>query len=199
VAAPPPLLGKVQTLISDLKAGSSYSGYEPDQFAADVKAGKVNTTLLADTFDFSDEYKKHAMKTYQEMVAAKMENAKPVKEIDWSEFEGILDADLLADVKSTVATMQEEVLKKEHPIFKEFDQMAADFKVGVDGPGGLMEMARKREAAGSAGIEGIITELETLEKDIAGLKTMTIAEILENEPELRKEVEAELSEHNWAP
>mmetsp|Transcript_6963 Transcript_6963/g.15659 ORF Transcript_6963/g.15659 Transcript_6963/m.15659 type:complete len:115 (+) Transcript_6963:28-372(+) len=58
VAAPPPLLGKVQTLISDLKAGSSYSGYEPDQFAADVKAGKVNTTLLADTFDFSDEYKK---------------------------------------------------------------------------------------------------------------------------------------------
>jgi hypothetical protein len=107
------------------------------------------------------------MKTYQEMVAAKMENAKPVKEIDWSEFEGILDADLLADVKSTVATMQEEVLKKEHPIFKEFDQMAADFKVGVDGPGGLMEMARKREAAGSAGIEGIITELETLEKDIA--------------------------------
>jgi hypothetical protein len=27
---------------------------------------------------------------------------------------------------------------------------------------------------------------------------MTIAEILENEPELRKEVEAELSEHNWA-
>lgn len=32
-----------------------------------------------------------------------------------------------------------------------------------------------------------------------GIGELTIAEILEMEPELRKEVEKELNEHNWAP
>jgi len=44
-----------------------------------------------------------------------------------------------------------------------------------------------------------VADLETLEKQIDGVKTQTIAEILEMEPELRKEVEEEVANNVWAP
>ena len=60
-------------------------------------------------------------------------------------------------------------------------------------------MASKEEKAADAGLLQCIAELELLEKQVDGVSTQTIAEILEQEPELRKEVEEEVANNVWAP
>jgi len=192
------LLDKVTTLVADLKTGGSYSGYDETKFAADLEAGTVDTGLLTDTMDFSEEYKRHALKLYQGISLSKIELAKPAKEIDWAYYSSTLDPDLVAEVKK-ISEKEKEAVLKDPSHFVELDANEKTYDAGVNGAGGLMEVAKGREVAAQAGLVSIISDLEVLETDIANLKTMTIAEILENEPELRKELEAEIAEHNWAP
>lgn len=45
----------------------------------------------------------------------------------------------------------------------------------------------------------IIAEMEKLQLDVEGIKNVTIAEILEREPELRAEIEEEIKNNVWAP
>ena len=42
-------------------------------------------------------------------------------------------------------------------------------------------------------------EMELLTKQMEGISEQTIAEILEQEPEMRKEIEEELENNVWAP
>ena len=44
-----------------------------------------------------------------------------------------------------------------------------------------------------------IAEMELLTKQMEGISEQTIAEILEQEPEMRKEIEEELENNVWAP
>jgi len=197
VAPVSPLVEKVETLITKLKTADTSAVYDPATFSADLKAGKVDTGLLSSTMDFSDEYKKASLSAYMKITA--MKNAASPAEPDWSKYEGTLDADMIASVKKMVAAEVEAVKSTLPEYTAELDASFDEFKKAVNGPGGLMEIAKTREAAAATGLTDIVAELEILKKDIAGVKTLTIAEILENEPELRKEVEAEIAEHNWAP
>merc|ERR1719198_187721 len=68
----------------------------------------------------------------------------------------------------------------------------ASLKAAFHGPDGLIPKAVTEAKAADAGLLQCIAELELLEKQIGGVSEQTIAEILEMEPELRAEVEAEL-------
>lgn len=57
--------------------------------------------------------------------------------------------------------------------------------------------AKKAEAESNAGITQCIADLELLEKQMQGISEQTIAQILEQEPEMRKEIEEEIANHNW--
>ena len=48
-----------------------------------------------------------------------------------------------------------------------------------------------------AGMTKCLESMEKLEVDAVGLREVTIAEILEREPELRAEVEEEIKNNNW--
>jgi len=197
VAPVNPLVEKVESLITSLKTADNSKVYDSAKFSADLKAGTVDTTLLGETMNFSDEYKKGAVSAYMKIIAAR--NKATAAEPDWAKYSETLDADMLATVKTMVA---DEIAKAEASLPEytaELDASFAEFKTAMNGPGGLMEIAKAREVAAQTGLTDIIAELEILKKDIAGVKDMTIAEILESEPALRAEVEAEIAEHNWAP
>ena len=59
------------------------------------------------------------------------------------------------------------------------------------------QMASKEEAAAKAGMATCLAAMEKLEVDAVGLREVTIAEILEREPELREEIEEEIKNNNW--
>ena len=59
------------------------------------------------------------------------------------------------------------------------------------------QMASKEEAAAKAGMATCLASMEKLEVDAVGLREVTIAEILEREPELREEIEEEIKNNNW--
>jgi len=48
-------------------------------------------------------------------------------------------------------------------------------------------------------MEAILTEMEQMESYVEGVSDLTIADILEREPELRAEIEEELKNDVWAP
>ena len=64
---------------------------------------------------------------------------------------------------------------------------------------GLMEIGKKEELAAEAGMLQSVAELEKLEVDVVSVSTVTIAEILEREPELRAKIEDEIKNNVWAP
>ena len=59
--------------------------------------------------------------------------------------------------------------------------------------------AAKEEKAADATLMTCIAEMELLTKQMEGISEQTIAEILEQEPEMRKEIEEELENNVWAP
>jgi hypothetical protein len=61
------------------------------------------------------------------------------------------------------------------------------------------ELASKEEKAAAAGMEEILKEMEQLESYVEGVADLTIADILEREPELRAQIEEELKNDVWAP
>ena len=63
----------------------------------------------------------------------------------------------------------------------------------------MMEIGKKEELAAEAGMLQSVAELEKLEVDVVSVSTVTIAEILEREPELRAKIEDEIKNNVWAP
>ena len=61
------------------------------------------------------------------------------------------------------------------------------------------EEMSKEEKAADATLMTCIAEMELLTKQMEGISEQTIAEILEQEPEMRKEIEEELENNVWAP
>jgi hypothetical protein len=184
--------------MKELATSSDTKGYTPAAYKADVAAGKVDLSLLAETFSFSDDVKKFAMKKQSDMLKLSKEAGNEVN-IDWDDFEAkITSPGLLASVK---ASFEKELADAEAS--SNYDQMNTEYKAKLknmfSGPDGLYALASKEEKAADAGILQGIADAELLEKQIENVSTQTIAEILEQEPELRERVEEEIKNNVWAP
>lgn len=194
-----PLVDEVKAELAAMKAKmdakSDASGYTATTIQAAIDAGAVDTTMLAATFDFSDEARKMAMKYNGDMMMMKKEMAVPF-EGSFASVEGKLDPSIIAEVekiyKADVAAFQAEAGAPNPDV----DAMQAKIKEVF---GGVYDMAVKEEKAAEATMAKCIADMEKLELDVADVSNVTIAEILEREPELRAEVEEEIRNNVWAP
>jgi len=207
-AAPAPIVTEIRDSIAEMKAALAAAPdaavYTPEAFSAALSAGKVDISMLSSTLGSIDpSAKKLAMKCVTDTMAMEKESAMyaaTMEKYDWSQWEKKgLDADLIAEVK---AIMEEGVAKEKTMIpdlvkANGFAELEKEISEAFDGPGGFMELASAEEKAAMEGMAKALASMEKLEVDAVGIRDVTIAEILEREPELRAEIEEEIKNNNW--
>jgi len=184
--------------LKEVAASTGSSGYSVADFKSDLAAGKVDASKLGETMAFSDKAKKMALKMNAEINIARMAGEKDVS-LDWGAWGEKITTPGLVDKIQAAADAELAATLAEADLDKKSESIKAQIKAVFSGSNGLYEMASKEEKAADAGLLQCIAELELLEKQVDGVSTQTIAEILEQEPELRKEVEEEVANNVWAP
>ena len=171
--------------------------YEKAKLQADLEAGSVDTELLDASFEFSDDFKKAARKLLKE-IKENQTPAAAAAEVDWAMWsEKLDDPELVAKVKAAYEDHLKDLEANTRPMLEEekaeqIAEMKAKFAP-------LYEEMSKEEKAADATLMTCIAEMELLTKQMEGISEQTIAEILEQEPEMRKEIEEELENNVWAP
>jgi hypothetical protein len=174
-------------------------GYTPAAYTAAMEAGTVDISMLADSLSYSDDAKKLGVQLTQEVAKMKKLMAEPLAK-DFSSYEGKIDADVLAQVEAIYcAEMPKMMSEFEKAMTEKADLLTKELNVAFSGPGGLVEKSSKHDAEAEAGMLQSVAEMEKLLVDASDVSTVTIAEILEREPELRAKVEDEIKNHVWAP
>lgn len=187
----------LETMKSQLDAKVT-PGYTPEAYSAAVQAGTVDASLLSATMDFSDDARKTVMKLNMETNKMNQEIAKAVDGPDFASWEGKLSSEVVAQVKGVFET-ELAAAQGELESSTEVDDLKKEISAAFEGSGGLFELASKEEKAAEAGLLQCIADMEKLELDAQGVASVTIAEILEREPELRAQVEDEIKNNVWAP
>jgi hypothetical protein len=193
----------VAAKLEEMKATdlSPKSAYPAAQFKADLAAGTVDTDKLGEALSFHEDTKKLALRMVGQLKKSQMDAAAKAgsMEIDWAAWEEkIGDAEMLADMKVTYeANMKAFDDAADKKIAEQVKAFTSKMEASFGGPDGIFKAAGAIETEARANIASAIAELEVLEKQIEGVSTQTIAEILEMEPEMRKEIEEEMANHQW--
>jgi len=198
------LVDTIRADIIDMKAKiagegvKKAGGYSPAEFEAAIKAGTVDPSLVNEALEgFPDEARKLVLKNVA--ASAKMlKEQEASSDVDWASFEAKLGSELVAEVKAITDKAVADA-EAEHAGDNTFAELTSEVTNAFKGSNGLFELASKEEKAAAAGMETILTEMEQLETYVEGVADLTIAEILEREPELRAEIEEELKNDVWAP
>jgi len=201
-----PLTQQMKDDIVDMKAkiaaSSAGDGYAIGEFEAAAKAGTVDMSKLSATLgDFNDLARKMIVKLTNK--SADMANNMvevDVGALDWSKYEGkVSDPTVVAKVKAILEKQVTEAASAELPMAKDLDEIEAKIVNEFNKPDGIFELASKEEKAAEATLLECVAEMEKLSVDADGISEVTIAEILEREPELRAEIEEEIRNNVWAP
>lgn len=196
-----PLVDQIKADLESMKAQletKATAGYTPEAYSSAAKAGTVDASLLSQTVDFSDEARKTVMKMNMETNKMNMEIAQSVDGPDFSVWEGKLSPEIVSQVKA-VFEAELAAAQGELEASTEVEDLKKEVGAAFEGSGGLFELASKEEKAAEAGLLQCIADMEKLEVDAQGVASVTIAEILEREPELRAQVEEEIKNNVWAP
>ena len=206
-AATPTIVTEIREHVADMKAkmaAGSGETYTPEAFESAFKAGTVDVSLLSTTLnDFDATAKKLAIKCVTDATSMLKEKASEeaiMADYNWDQWVAKgLDPALVAEVKAILAEGVEEEKALLPDLLKEngLDTLEKEIGEAFKGPDGYLELASKEELAAKAGMEKVIADLEKLEVDAVGLREVTIAEILEREPELRAEIEEDIANNKW--
>jgi len=192
----------LQSTIAELKEkmDSKYVlPYTREKLATDLEAGSVDSAALKQMFGFNENVMKHVLKgvsKYNENKLKIAENEKTT--IDWEHYESTIDDPVVGKLKAAHEMISKDM--EAGPIAKHAagqEELIAKVKDAFEGSDGVFATARKMEAASQAGMEDQIKSLEALGSQITGLKEQTIAEVLESDPEMRKDIEEEMKNHQW--
>jgi len=197
-----PLVDEVRSEIASMKeriAQKVDAGYTLEAFKAAQAAGTVDTSLLSQTMDFSDEARKLVVKLHTQtmQMQKEMESSSATSDA-LSAWESKLSPELVGKVKA-FADAELASLSGDGAGNADVAALEAETMAAFNGSDGLFELASKEEKAAEAGMEQCIADMEKLEVDVQGVANVTIAEILEREPELRAEIEDEIKNNVWAP
>jgi len=137
----PPLVEEVRGTIAMIKSAASASpgGYTADTFKADLEAGKVDASMLAEAMSFSDEAKKLALKMNQEINMDRMKGAKDVS-IDWAAWEGKVASPGLVTMIKEAYDAEIKSMTAAAGLDKLAAESQADLKKIFHGPGGLVRI-----------------------------------------------------------
>lgn len=196
-----PLVDQIKADLESMKTqveNKVSKGYTPEAYSAAAQAGTVDASLLSATIDFSDEARKTVMKLNMETNKMNQEIATAADGPDFDSWAGKISPEVVSQVK---AVFEAELAAAQGDLQSstEVDDLKKEVTAAFEGSGGLFELASKEEKAAEAGLLQCIADMEKLELDAQGVASVTIAEILEREPELRAQVEDEIKNNVWAP
>mmetsp|Transcript_92948 Transcript_92948/g.278828 ORF Transcript_92948/g.278828 Transcript_92948/m.278828 type:complete len:215 (-) Transcript_92948:372-1016(-) len=194
------MVEKVQADITRIKAaaaGSDASSYSVAELEKDMAAGTVDVSKLQDSLSFNVVAQKMVSKMNADMNAAKIAGEGPT--IDFNAWSSKVETPGLVDAIKAMYEKELSAPDFEKALAAELADTQAKLAETFGGPEGLYAKAKAEEKAADAGLLQCVADLELLEKQIDGVSEQTIADILEMEPELRKEVEEEIDNANWAP
>jgi len=201
-----PLTQQMKDDIEDMKAkiaaGRAEGSYTLAEFDAAVKAGTVDTSKLSTTLgDFNDLARKTIVKLVTKTAdMSKNMPSTDLAALDWSQFESkIQDPTIVPTVKAILEKQVAAAAAAENPMLKELEELEAKIISEFNKSDGIFELASKEEKAAEATLLQCVEEMEKLTVDAAGISEVTIAEILEREPDLRAEIEEEIRNNVWAP
>jgi len=179
--------------------------YPPEVYSADLENGTIDLSRLGKLFAEDEAFKK-------EMVglAARsnetMQAIKGLKEptVDWAGFEKKFASmgmptvvpELKAEFEATQPEFIKTVEKSRDELLAKYD---AEYNTIVNGPNGILadlDRIVKEEAANKV---KILEELQEMMYETQNIDTMTIAEVLEKNPEWRIAIEEDIKNHNWSP
>jgi len=187
-----------------IDAAPDDSKYTAESFEKALGAGSVDISMLNSTLGVLDmSARKLAVKCVSDTAAMSRETAAQaatMESYDWSQWEKKgLDAELIAEVKSIMEAGVAKEISMIPELIKEnqLDELQKEVVDAFKGPGGFLELASAEEKAAKAGMLKALADMEKLEVDAVGIRDVTIAEILEREPELRAEIEEEIKNNNW--
>lgn len=184
--------------IKDAAASGATGGYTVAELDTALSAGTVDISKLQESLSFSSVAQKNVAKMIAEMNAARNSNASEVA-IDFAEMSKKIESPGLVDAIKEIMEKELASADFEKELAAELEATQSKLSSTFSGPDGLYAKAKAEEKASDAGLLQCVADLELLEKQIEGVSEQTIAEILEQEPDLRKEVEAEIDNANWAP
>merc|ERR1719409_2060916 len=134
------------------------------------------------------------MKALTMFRAAQSKAASQKADIDWDMWEskiispGVVDFCKKELSAMPAAELPAEIQAKFDAINAKCNQQMAELKKNM----------KTDEAAKMAQLDKMIADAEMLKKQIEGIRELTVAEVLESNPEMRKEIEDEIKNHVWA-
>jgi len=173
--------------------------YEFEKFKADVLNGTVDISAyqkaLESKMDPEGTLKKEGMAIYGELVKLQSTKVEPVK-LQWDEWAEKLGDDFVAEVKADFEKTLSEVTKT--LTAKQAENAAERDALYKKNVAEIEKIAASYKATAEEGKAAVIAQLEAVVDDAENLKEMTIAKILENDPEMRKQIEDDIMNNVWA-
>jgi len=174
--------------------------YEFEKFKSDVMNGTVDISAyqkaLETPIDPEGNIKKMGMKLYGDLVKLQSTNLEPIK-LDWDKWADKLGDDFVAEVKAEFDKSVSEVTKALAAKQAENSaQLEALYKKNM---AEAEKVSASYKQVAEEGRLHAIEKMEDLVKEAENLKEMTIAEIIENDPEMRKQIEDDIKNNVWAP
>lgn len=182
-------------------------GYTLEQLNKVLDSGEpIDIAMLNDaTENMDDDSKRAAVNIAKAITEIRTEMSKPKLEIDWAAEEAELGAETVAVVKKALEMAEAEVAQgggfsdTAQARLKEIEELKGTIEDNFKGPKGIFTILANGEKEQSALFEQKIKEMEELLWKAEGIKDLTVAEILERDPELREKIEDEIRNNVWAP
>jgi len=193
----------IETAKSVIDAPKGASAYPIDKLSADIEAGTIDVLKIGEIFGGNDKMKKQAMgqasKTNE--LKKKITDFK-MPTVNWDDWQA-----KFASMPGTVDKIKEHFEAEQAKFNAEMDkvetEMIAQGKAELDkiylGANGLIAKAEAADKEDAAMRVELLGQLESMLHEAQNIDTLTIAEILEKNPEWQAAIEEDLKNHNWAP
>jgi len=188
-------------LIANPPKNDSYSEAE---VTADIAKGAVNSLKLGDVFSGDDELKKDMVKMAGQLNTTKAAIAsQKLPEVNWDKYDRVfnengMDPGLVDALKKTFLQEEKNFMSSlEKAKQADLAKGTADINALFDGANGITAQFKSVDDKLNADRVGYLAELEGLLHESANVDTLTIAEILEKNPEWQAAIEEDIKNHNW--
>lgn len=197
------LAGSIETAKSIIDAPKGASVYPLDKLSSDLEKGTVDVLKVGEVFGGSDKMKKTAMGQASKTNELKKKIADfKMPTINWDDWQTKF-ASMPGTIDKIKAHFETEQVKFNADMDKIEADMMTKAKAELDkvylGPNGLIAKAEAADKAEAEYRVQLLAQLENLLHEAQNIETLTIAEILEKNPEWQKAIEEDLQNHNWAP
>merc|ERR1712048_150389 len=197
------LAESIETAKGIINSPKAASAYPLEQLNADIAKGSVDVMKIGEVFSGNEKMKKMAMGQASKSNELKKKIADmKTPTVNWDEWQV-----KFASMPGTIDKIKEHFEAESVKFNAELDKMEAEMVTKgkaelakiYTGPNGLIAKAEAADKAEGAYRVELLAQLENLLHEAKNIETLTIAEILEKNPEWQKAIEEDLQNHNWAP